>query len=148
MLINFEIFPLIFSGQTLNELNFLLIIWGPVFSENIVEPDFGFRTIGHWSIPSIDGIGFAGNQAPIISSNIFAFQNRHNVFKQAVTRACHIFRTNKRLLSKQAKCIDIPFMVDRIAIIVIGNDVGIFDLIIAKFFKSQFQMPAERVVMD
>ena len=133
MLINLEIFSLIFSGQTLNELNFLLIIWGPVFSENIVEPDFGFRTIGHWSIPSIDGIGFAGNQPPIVGPDIFAFEYWHYVLKEAVARTCHVFCTNKRLLGKQAKCINIPFMVDRIAIIVIRDDVGIFDLIIAKF---------------
>ncbi len=81
MLINLEIFSLIFSGQTLNELNFLLIIWGPVLSENIVEPDFWFRTIWHWSIPSIDGIGFACNQAPIVGPDIFAFEYWHNVLK-------------------------------------------------------------------
>lgn len=92
-----------------------------------VKPQFRFRTIGNRLIPGIFGVRFSGNQTPVDGANILFFQYRHDVGKQAVVSAGHVFAAEQwTVVAFQG--INSSLMFFRIIVVVVGNDIRIFDL--------------------
>ena len=44
-----------FTSQTLNHVNFFLLIWLAVLSKDIMKPQFRLTTIWNWLAPLVNG---------------------------------------------------------------------------------------------
>ena len=117
----------LFLCQCFNESNFFLFVGGAVLAEYFVKPLGRFGTVGDGFIPGVFCVGFAFHQAPVNGTYALFLQKGHDVAEEAVVPAGHVFRTDHGSVVL-FQSVNSLLVIDFIAVIVVGDDVGISQL--------------------
>ena len=106
-----------------------------------MEPERWFNFVGHFFVPSKNGVGFSCHKSPVDSHHFFLFEYRHNGLERATVFACHIFGADERTVEGSQR-VDARLREFGIFVAVKRDNVGVSHLKIIKFF--QFLAPNSR----
>lgn len=103
-----------------------------ILAEDIVEPERWLLHLRHRLVPRKDGIGLATDKAPVDSRHVVLLEEGEDGLEIAAIAACHILGADHRAVIL-AERVDTLAMDIGVAIVVVGDDIGVCQLEVVEF---------------
>ena len=127
----------------LDNVNFFLVEWCTILSENIVEPNC-WLVCSLWWTPRIDGVSFSTNKSPIDCDDVFLMKHRDMSLELAVYRSCHIFSQDDWFTILLLKICYLWSGEVNICIGMYRNNIAVFILEVCELIKWSIKIPRSR----
>ena len=128
----FMVVIVLWEHDALNCIHLFYIKRCMVLSENIVEPQWGLLRLGHRFVPRKDRIRLAADKTPVNGCHIVLLEQRQNRLEVTTIAACHILGADHRAFVL-TESVDTLTVIVRIALGVVGDDVGVGKLELIEF---------------